>query len=189
MAGPRIGQVAGPRSASRLSGAATRRGIAWSLTAARVGHLSEGVGVPADNLSSERPRESTAVAQLPRKFSIPLLRRTKCVIALRLSGQESKSFPVLTHFVRGGKTELKWRYKTRGHQTQKCPRARGSRALSVQRSGQTRHAVAPVDRTGLDCLDAVMRLAFLQVIEQRDRLMRSNNNQRCPKRQVVHRSK
>lgn len=72
---------------------------------------------------------------------------------------------------------MKWRYKTRGHQTQKCPRARGSRALSLSKSGQTRHAVAPVDRTGLDCLDAVVRFAFLQVIEQRDGLMRSNNNQ------------
>ena len=115
--------------------------------------------------------------------------RTKCVIALRLSGQESKSFPVLTHFVRGGKTELKWRYKTRGHQTQKCPRARSSRALSLSKSGQTRHAVAPVDRTGLDCLDTVVRFAFLQVVEERSRLVRRHNNQRCPKRQVVHRSK
>ena len=177
MAGPRIGQVAGPRSASRLSGAATRRGIAWSLTAARVGHLTEGVGVPADNLSSERPRESTAVAQLPRKFSIPLSHRTKCVIASGLSGKITIASPVLTHFVRGGKTELKWRYKSRGHQTQKCPRARSSRALSLSKSGQTRHAVAPVNRTGLDGLDTVMRFTFLQVIEQRDGLMRSNNDQ------------
>ena len=144
---------------------------------------------PADELSSERPRESTAGAQLPRKFSVLLSHRTKCVIALRLSGQESKSFPVLTHFVRGGITELKWRYKTRGHQTQKCPRAQSSRALSLSKSGQTCHAVAPVDRTGLDGLNAVVRFTFLQVVEQRDRLMRCHNNQRCTKRQVIHRSK
>ena len=61
--------------------------------------------------------------------------------------------------------------------------------MNVRRSGQTRHAVAPVDRTGLDGLDAVVRFAFLQVIEQRDGLMRSNNDQRCTKRQVVHCSK
>lgn len=61
--------------------------------------------------------------------------------------------------------------------------------MSLRKLGQTRNAVAPVDRAGLDCLDAVVRFAFLQVVEERSRLMRSNDNQRCTKRQVIHRSK
>ena len=69
------------------------------------------------------------------------------------------------------------------------PASAGLAGIKRPKSGQTRHAVAPVNRTGLDGLDAVVRFAFLQVIEERDGLMRSNNDQRCTKRQVVHRSK
>ena len=159
MAGPRIGQVAGPRSASRLSGAATRRGVAWSLTAARVGHLTEGVGVPADNLSSERPRESTAVAQLPRKFSIPLLRRTKCVIASGLSGKITIASPVLTHFVRGGQTELKWQYKLPGRPDTEMPASAGLAGIEPQqiRTDASRGSASRPDRSRLSRRGSAIR--------------------------------
>ena len=153
----------------------------WPRGGAALGQSAEQRGYPAGRCLVTDGGSSGALERGRRELAARLLvtsaHWTKCVIALRLSGQESKSFPVLTHFVRGGQTELKWRYKTRGHQTQKCPRAQSSRALSLSKSGQTRHAVAPVDRTGLDGLDAVVRFAFLQVIEQRDGLMRSNNDQ------------
>ena len=147
----------------------------------RLGQSAERRGYPAGHCLVTDGGSSGALDRGRRELAARLLvtsaHWTKCVIAFGLSGNITKSTSIQTHFVRGGKTELKWRYKSRGHQTQKCPRAQSSRALSVRRSGQTRHAVAPVDRTGLDCLDAVVRFAFLQVIEQRDGLMRSNNNQ------------